>query len=108
MLQTINLHAFRDAFRAMDRKDQFSYDGLAALFDYLEDVDPDFDLDVVALCCDYREDSVQDIAENYGLELPQEETEEDHYAAVRAYLEDHTFVVAALPRPLPIRTILGG
>ena len=97
MMQTINLHGFRDAFRAMDRKDQFSNEGLAALFEYLEDVDPDFDLDVIALCCDYSEDTSAQIAENYGLELPQEETEEDHYAAVRAYLEEHTFVVAALP-----------
>ena len=93
MMQTINLHGFRDAFRAMDRAYQFSNEGLAALFEYFEDVDPDFDLDVVALCCDYSEDTTAQIAENYGLELPQE----DHYAAVQAYLEDHTFVVAALP-----------
>ena len=97
MLQTINVHGFRDAFRAMARVNSFSCEGLGALFEYLEDVAPDFDLDVVALCCDYSEDSVRDIAENYGLELPQEETEEEHYAAVQAFLEEHTSVVAALP-----------
>lgn len=97
MIQTINVSGFRDAFRAMNLENQFSYEGLGALFEYLEDVDPDFDLDVVALCCDYVEETVEEVAENYGLELPQEETEEEHYAAVQAFLEDHTFVIAALP-----------
>jgi len=94
MIQTINVSDFRDAFRAHGRREQFSYEGLGALFDYLEDVNPDFELDVVALCCDYSEDTVEQIAENYGLELPADESEEDHQAAVRDYLEAHTSVVA--------------
>jgi hypothetical protein len=53
MKQTIN-HAsqFRDAFRAAGRQDQFSYEALGLLFDYLEDVHPDYELDVIGLCCD--------------------------------------------------------
>jgi hypothetical protein len=94
MIQTINVSDFRDAFRACGRHEQFSYEGLGALFEYLEDIDPDFDLDVIALCCDYSEDSPEDIAEAYGLELPADESEEDHQAAVRAYLEAHTCIVA--------------
>jgi hypothetical protein len=94
MIQTINLSDFRDAFRAYGRKDQFSYEGLGALFDFLEEVVPDFDLDVIALCCEYSEETAEQIADSYGLELPPDESEEEHQAAVRAYLEAHTSIVA--------------
>ena len=33
MKQTINLSGFRDAFQNMDRKENFSYEGLELLFD---------------------------------------------------------------------------
>jgi hypothetical protein len=94
MIQTINVSDFRDAFRAMGRANQFSYEGLGALFDFLEEVVPDFDLDVVALCCEYSEETIEQIADSYGLELPPDETEEQHWEAVRAYLEAHTSIVA--------------
>jgi len=94
MIQTINVSQFRDAFRSAGRANQFSYEGLTALFDFLEEVDPDFDLDVVALCCEYSEESVEQIADSYGLELPADETEEEHHAAARAFLEAHTSIVA--------------
>ena len=93
MIQTINVSDFRDAFRACGRADQFSYEGLGALFEYLEEIDPDFELDVIALCCDYSEETVEQIAENYGLELPADETQEEHENAVRDYLEAHTSIV---------------
>lgn len=92
MIQTINVSDSRDAFRSMDRKDQFSYEGLGALFDYLEEIDPDFDLDVIALCCDYSEDTAADILNNYGLDLTGDDDEDTD--AARAYLEEHTTIVA--------------
>jgi hypothetical protein len=93
MIQTINVSDFRDAFRACGRKDQFSYEGLGILFDYLEEIDPDFDLDVIALCCDYSEDSPEDIAEAYGIDLPEDQDEIEHKEIVRDYLDNHTTVV---------------
>ena len=87
---------FRDAFRAAGRADQFSYEALGLLFDYLEEADPDFELDVIAICCDYSEDTVAEIAESYGLELPEDETEEEHLKAVREFLEDQTSIVAEI------------
>jgi hypothetical protein len=97
MIQTINVSDFRDAFRACGRRDQFSYEGLGILFDYLEDIDPGFDLDVIALCCDYSEDSFEDIAEAYGIELPDNEDEIEHKEIVRDYLDNHTSVVGETP-----------
>ena len=88
MIQTINVSDFRAAFHSMGRQEQFSYEGLGALFDYLEDAAPSYELDVIALCCDYSEDTVEQIAEAYGLELPPDESEDEHQAAVRDYLDD--------------------
>lgn len=88
-----NASQFRDEFRQCGRADQFSYEALGLLFDYLEDVDNDYDLDVISLCCMYAEENPEGIAKNYGFDLEGCETEADIAAAVRAYLENETFVI---------------
>lgn len=61
---------FRDAFTNMNRADNFTHQGLGALFDYLEQYEDDtgesIELDVIALCCDYSEISVSDIERETG------------------------------------------
>ena len=94
-----NASQFRDEFRQCGRADQFSYEALGLLFDYFEEIDPDYDLDVIAICCEYSEDSVEQIAESYGLEFSSIEEgdtdgERDH---VLAYLQEHTSVVGVTP-----------
>tara|TARA_R110000868_G_scaffold99193_2_gene273084 strand:- start:2063 stop:2398 length:336 start_codon:yes stop_codon:yes gene_type:complete len=89
---------FRSEFHRADRQTQFSYEGLGLLFEYLEEIDPDYDLDVVALCCDYSEECAEDIARNYSIDLNDADPEGNRYdtecrAIVRAYLEDHTSIV---------------
>lgn len=72
MKQTITFQDFRDAFRNYNRKDNFSYEGLEALFEYLEQYEQDsgqeLELDVIALCCDYNEDSIENTLKEYNLE----------------------------------------
>jgi len=98
MKQTIqNASQFRDEFRQCNRQGQFSYEALGLLFDYFEEIDPDYDLDVIAICCEYSEGSTAQVAEWYGLELPEDETEEEHQTAVLAYLNDHTSVIGVTP-----------
>lgn len=64
MKQTITRGDFHDAFEKMGRKDNFSYDGLDALFEYLEDY---MELDVIALCCDFFEyDTALEAAKESG------------------------------------------
>ena len=59
---------FRDEFQRTGRGEQFSYEGLGALYDYLEGVDPDMELDVVGLCCDFTEyGDLEEIAEDYDM-----------------------------------------
>ena len=69
MYQTINVYAFRDAFRAADRSDQFSYDALGMLFDYFDDVDPNHELDVIAICCAFSEDMPERVADQYDIDV---------------------------------------
>ena len=59
MYERVGEYDFVDAFRRMNRLTQFSYEGLHALYKYLTDLEDDlgkeFELDVIALCCDYNE-----------------------------------------------------
>ena len=94
MKQTINLSDFRDAFRNMDRKENFSYEGLELLFDMFEEVDPEMELDVIAICCDFNEDSWGAIADNYSIEFDDEEiTDEEKENLVIDYLQENTLFV---------------
>lgn len=88
MKQTINFHDFVDAFNRMGRSEQFSYSALKALFEYLEDIfDGDYELDVIALCCEWVEYcDVHNM--DYGQDF--EELEE-----AKDWLEDHTTVLDA-------------
>lgn len=58
MKQTINQYQFTEAFRAI-RPDNFSYEGLKTLFNYLEELEQDLgeelELDVIAICCDWTQ-----------------------------------------------------
>ena len=71
MINTINKYEFSDAFQKMGRGDQFSYEGLIALFDYLEmfedDIGEPIELDVIAICCEYTEyENLKEFQNDYG------------------------------------------
>ena len=59
MKQSVNFTDFTKAFHDHGRGTQFTYEGLKALFEHLEDYEDDtgeeIELDVIALCCDYVE-----------------------------------------------------
>ena len=106
MKQSVNLYDFERAFVLADRKDQFSYDGKKALFEYLEDLEQDIgediELDVIALCCDYSEyESALEWAKDYGHKLSSHMSREYGYdvdedeeeAEALEYLRDHTSVI---------------
>ena len=84
MYQTVTFNDFRDAFRAFDRLENFSYEGARLLFDYLDELDIEFD--VIGVCCDYAEDSPEDIAANYQIE-----------GDVLEWLEGQTHVIGVTP-----------
>ena len=72
MKDTINKDQFISWFRSSDTyKNNFSYEGLSALFDYLEEMEEstgeELGFDPVALCCEYAEyDSWEQLEEDYN------------------------------------------
>ena len=96
MKKSINFSMFCDAFNDAGRGDSFSYEGKRALFDYLEsyeqDIGEELELDVVALCCDFNEDSIDNIASDYRIDVEGLD-EDDKQAAVLDYLSDNTTVI---------------
>ena len=101
MKQSVNFSAFVDAFRSYGRYDQFGYDALQVLFEYLEQYEEDagteLELDVIALCCEYSVDSPDDIAEQYGVDLSDCEDDQDKLDTVTEWLSDNTSVCGATP-----------
>ena len=77
MKQTVNLYDFMDAFRKMDR-DYYSYEGYQALFDWYEELDPDFELDVIAICCDWTEYTPEELEKEYSNFLDFDEWKEEN------------------------------
>jgi hypothetical protein len=65
---TIDKFEFAKMFEAYNRKENFTIEALNALFDYLEDIDPNYELDVIGLCCEWSEyESKKEAKEAYGL-----------------------------------------
>ena len=94
MKQTITQSDFHDAFIRMDRKENFSWEARELLFEYFEEVDEDMELDVIAICCEYYENDVDTIIQEYSLEDDVEDMDEDEKTDfVRDYLNDNTSVV---------------
>ena len=55
MYITINsASGFMDEFHRMGRGDQFSYEALESLFYFYDELE-DFELDVIAICCEWTE-----------------------------------------------------
>ena len=102
--QTIGFSDFAHAFETRGRAAQFTPDGLRVLFDYLDECEDStgapIELDVIALCCEYSEDTVTELADQHDIALDPDDVGdmgEDEQAdalkeAVLAYLADHTSV----------------
>jgi hypothetical protein len=98
MIQTINEYQFADAFEKANRGNQFSYDGLRALydeFDKFEDSSGEqIELDVVAICCEYNEyDSLKDFQEDYGDDY--QSIDEIGQATTVIMIDDTSFIIQA-------------
>lgn len=63
--QRVTRSDFRDVFHKMGRGNNFSYEGLGALYDYLDEIDCDYELDVIGLCCEFTESSLKDALKEY-------------------------------------------
>ena len=99
MYKTISLSQFRDAFHKMERGEQFSYEALEIIYDYLEQSEPDCELDVIAICCDFQEEPWLDVIDHYDIQDCDENEEglnglDDHLKnKIRKYLNNNTEII---------------
>ena len=76
MKKEINVYEFAQEFKEMNR-DYYSWEGYEALFEYYEEF-PDFNLDVIAICCDVTEYDGDEIKENCNHLIDFEEFKEEN------------------------------
>ena len=86
MKQSVNMYDFEREFKRFERNN-FSYDGLKALFGYLEEYEEgtgeEIELDVIALCCEYMEyDSLNEYNRDYDTK----------YSEIDAIQDDTTLI----------------
>lgn len=68
MKQNINIEQFRDQFKSMNR-DHYTYSGYEIIFSDLEEMfEGDYELDVIAICCDYEEYNEDELKNDYGVD----------------------------------------
>ena len=90
IVREMNMSDFIHAFKSNEeRKNQFSYDALQFLFEYIEAISDGSNrpwyFDMVAICCEWSEfSSLQEIAETYAIH-----GDED---AIRNYVENRTYM----------------
>lgn len=71
----------RDQFARYNRQDQFSYEAVGLLFDFLNDMGTDYELDIIGLCCEFAEMDADEVRDSYSL---------DEDADIADYLQDRT------------------
>lgn len=93
---TVTETIFRDAFQKL-RPNNFSYEGLSVLFQYLEDMDrerqEEMELDVIAICCEWSEYTFEEFLQEYDIETIEDEDEEALKERIEEYLRDRTIIV---------------
>ena len=101
MKETVTESRFLEVFRQV-RPNQFSRPALAALFDYLSELERELgeetEFDPIGLCCEWTEyrDAIE-AAEAYGWEAPEipegEERDDTSDRKALEFLQDQTHVV---------------
>ncbi len=94
IVQTLNnVYQLEQAFKAAGRGNQFSYEGLKALYDYLDRLGEDVELDVIGLCCGYQESTIQEIIDDYEIDVSDADGDEDEIKGiVKDFLNYRTVV----------------
>lgn len=95
MKTTVYRDEFHNYFNGSDTyKNQFSYEALDIIFDYIEEYEAstgdDVEFDLVSICCDFAENAIEDIVFNYGYMMDPDAVKDKDY--IEEFLVDHTQV----------------
>jgi len=95
MKTTVSSYDFERAFTDAGRGTQFSYEGKNVLFEYLErlgdDCGTEYELDVIALCCEYTEyENLAELQANYS-DIESMDDLQDHTQVIQ--IDDESFII---------------
>ena len=80
--------SFRDTFLTSANYNNFSYDGLTALYDYFEEleagIDQTIEFDYISIACEYSELTIDELRDNYSIDIDIDVIE---------YLQENTIVI---------------
>jgi hypothetical protein len=97
MKEYVTESTFIDAFKKSDtRKNQFSYEGLKALYEYFEEYEDstgeELEFDMIGICCEYTEyDSLKQYNDEYGNECEEIDEIADYTALIK--IDDERFII---------------
>lgn len=97
MKTTVTEHDFREAFRTL-RPDNFSYAGLGALFNFLEETEEgsgqEMEFDCIGICCDFSEyANLKDFQDEYGAEeYPDRDAIQENMLFIE--IDDDAFIIS--------------
>ena len=97
MKKTLSKGEFIDEWQHWEqRKNQFSYEALGALFDYFEEYEEstgeEYELDIVAICCEFTEyNSLKEFQKDYGTDYESIDDIENETLVLR--LDDESFII---------------
>ena len=96
MKETITESRFIDKFCQL-RPNQFTYEGLSALFEHLEEFEDatgeEIEFDVIGLCCDYCEyNNLKEFQNEYGKEY--ETIEDIENETIVIPINEESFIIA--------------
>lgn len=98
MKQSITRYGFAHLFEEYNRKENFSYNGRLALFDYLEELEDhsgeQIECDIIGFCCDFSEyETVEECAKEYSLWCYEPDSYEEREEYALEQLRDRTSVI---------------
>ena len=96
IIETLSFWQFRDALKR-DEYNNYSNEAIEALFDYFEslsdDIGEDFEMDVVAIRCEWSEYHVQDLWDEYSNIFEDNDIDSDDYNKQLEILSEHTTIL---------------
>lgn len=102
IVNTLNKQEFVNMFADYNRADNFSIIAREMLFDYYDDLSEDigtpFEMDVIAICCDWSEYNVNELLNDYSNLLDDDDLAEceddgEKLEYIESVLQDHTSVL---------------
>ena len=94
MKQTVTEHMFINDIQAI-RPENFSYEGLQVLFNYLDEIEPedsDLEFDPIGLCCDFSQCSLKEFKDAFtDVAITSEMTDEEKRQTISEFIGMYGF-----------------